>query len=97
MKEIAKSQVEEWKDKHGNVFLLEVDDKRCYLRQPTRKELSASMTMSAGDILKGKSFLLNACWLDGDPEIKTDDGYFLGAISQLDEIVNIKAAEVKKL
>jgi hypothetical protein len=41
--------------------------------------------------------LLNQLWLDGDEEIKTDDDLFLAACSQLDDLMRVKEAEIKKL
>lgn len=97
MEKVTKEQIEAWKAKHGNVFLLEVEDKKAYIRSPKRKELSASTTIGANDGLKANEFLLKVCWLAGDEELKTIDSYFLGAVSQLEQIIEIKQASIKKL
>ena len=37
---IDKQKVEDWKKKHGEVFLIETGGKSCIIRKPTRKDLS---------------------------------------------------------
>lgn len=97
MEKVTKEQIEAWKEKHGEVFLLEVADKKAYIRSPKRKELSASATVGANDAMKTNEFLLKACWLEGDKEIQEVDSYFLGAVSQLEQIIEVKQATIKKL
>lgn len=44
MATISKEQIQEWKQKYGEVFRIKVDDKECYLKKPNRKTLGyASM------------------------------------------------------
>ncbi len=90
-------QIALWKRKHGDVFLVEIDDKTAYLRKPDRKALSAASILGKTDPLKYNEILLNNCWLAGDEEIKTDDSLFLGVSAKLAEIIEIKDAEIKKL
>ncbi len=97
MAKVTKEQIKEWKDKHGDVWKLVVGDKEAYIRTPTRKEISASSTMALNDPVKSNEFLLKACWLAGDNEIKEVDSYFFGAMSQLEQIVEVKEAVIKKL
>ena len=40
MENLSKEQIEALKKKHGEIFKVEVDDKVCYLKRPTRKALS---------------------------------------------------------
>ncbi len=97
MATVTKEQIKEWKDKHGEIWELAVADKVAYVRTPTRKEVSASSTMALTDPIKSNEFLLKTCWLGGDNEIKEVDSYFFGAVSQLEQIVEIKEATIKKL
>ena len=41
--------------------------------------------------------MLNQIWLEGDEEIRTDDELFLAVVKKIDEISQVKEAEVKKL
>lgn len=90
-------KVEEWKKKHVDVYLYEVDGKKCYLRKPDRKTLSAAAVIGKNDPLRYNEILLNNCWLDGDEEIKTEDKYFLGISGRLAELVEVSEGELKKL
>lgn len=93
----TEKQINDWKNKHGDVFEITVEDKSAYLRKPDRKTLAFAMTKVQTDPLGFSEILLTNCWLAGDEEIRNDDAYFLAAISQLDQLVEVKASEVKKL
>ena len=89
-------QIEEWKRQHGEVYAVSVEESVCYLKKPTRQVLSA-MSSLVNDPIRSAEFLLNNCWLAGDETIKTDDEKFLGVVSQLGELVKVKAAKLEKL
>jgi hypothetical protein len=97
MFEAKKEQIEEWKKKYGSVFLLSVEGKACYLRQPSRKTLSYASAAGRQDALKFNEILLNECWLGGDEDIRKNDSLFLSVSARLSEIVEIKEAELVKL
>lgn len=90
-------KIKEWKAKYGQIFAYEADGKKCYLRKPDRKVLSAAAVMGKEDPMKYNEVILNNCWLDGDEEIKTDDGYFLGISQVLAKLIEIREGELKKL
>lgn len=89
--------IDAWKAKHGDVFEIRVDDKRCYLKRPDRKTLSYASAVGTKDPLRFNEILLNNCWLDGDEEIKTNDSLFLSVSQKLAELIEIKEAEIVKL
>ena len=91
----TKEQIKEWKAKHGELFEITVEDKRCILHRPTRKDLSYASAVK--DPIKMSEVMLNALWVDGDEEIKEDDSLFLAAIQKMQEILEVKEAEIKKL
>ena len=92
-------QIKEWKEKHLDVYQIEIpeDNKVCYLRKPTRTELSYGSKVGAQDPMKFNEHILNVCWLGGDEEIKTNDSLFLAVSTQLEEVLAFKKAELKKL
>lgn len=94
---ITSEQIEAWKKKHGDVFCVTVGDKVAYLKRPDRKTLGAAAVVGKNNPMKYNEILLENCWLDGDPEIKTDDALFLGVSAKLGELVEVKEAELKKL
>ena len=81
----------------ADCFEIEVEDKVCYLKKPTRKVLSLAATAGQHDPMKYNEVILANCWVDGDEEIKTDDAYFLGVSGVLAELIEVKKASLKKL
>lgn len=94
---ITPEQIEAWKKKHGDVFCVTVGDKVAYLKRPDRKTLGAAAVVGKNNPMKYNEILLENCWLDGDPEIKTDDALFLGVSAKQGDLVEVKEAELKKL
>lgn len=91
----TKEQIKEWKAKHGELFEIIVEDKSCILHRPTRKDLSYASAVK--DPIKMSEVMLNALWVAGDEEIKEDDSLFLAAIQKMQDILEVKEAEIKKL
>lgn len=88
-------QVQEWKQKHGDLFEISVEEKSCILHRPTRKDLSFVSVVK--DPIKMSEAMLNQLWVAGDEEIKTDDALFLAAIQKMQDVLEVKEAEIKKL
>lgn len=95
--EAAAEQIEKWKKEHGGVNVIEVEDKRCYLKPLTRPIVSLATAAAATDTFAFSETVLANCWLDGDEEIKTEDAYFYGANRIISELVEVKKASLKKL
>lgn len=91
----TEEQVAEWKKKHGTVYEISVDGKSCIIRKPNRKDLSYVSVVK--DPIKMQETLLKQLWVDGDEEIKTDDELFFAACNQLEEVLQLKQADIKKL
>lgn len=97
MEALTKETIAELKKKHGDIFKISVDDKSCILRKPNRKELSYASVAGKNDPLKFNEAILNACWLAGDEEIRTDDYLFLAVSAKLEGVMEFKTAELEKL
>lgn len=97
MSKITKDQIEQWKKQHGEVFEIAVDGKVGYMKKPDRKTLSYAMTEAQTNPLGFAEIILENGWLGGDEAIKTDDSLFMAVAGQIDQVVEIKAAAVKKL
>ncbi len=91
----TKEQIEEWKRKHGDLFEITVEGKGCILHRPTRQDLSYVSVLT--DPIKMTEVMLNQLWVAGDEEIKTRDDLFLAASQKMQEVLEVKAAEIKKL
>lgn len=95
---ITQEQIQAWKAKYGEVFKISFEDgKEVYLKKPDRKIMSYAMTKSQTNPLGFAEVVLNQCFLGGDQEVKTNDDYFLGAAAQLEQILEVKNAALKKL
>jgi hypothetical protein len=95
---VTQEQIDAWKKKHGEIFVISFEDgKEAYLKKPDRKVLSFAMTKMQTNPLGFAETILGQCFLGGDKEVQTDDNYFLGAASQLEGLMEVKAAELKKL
>lgn len=101
MFEYTAERLAKWKEKHGenNVFEVTLEDKKCVLHKPTRQNISYALAASSGgkDGVKMQEALLNGCWIDGDTEFKTDDSYFFAVAAQIEGMMEVKQAELKKL
>lgn len=90
--------INELKAKHGQIYLISFEDgKRAYLKKPDRNILSMAMTKMQTNPLGFAETVLNQCFVGGDDEVKTNDDYFLGAATQLEALMEVKNAELKKL
>ena len=92
---ITKEQIAEWKKKHGEIFEISVEGKSCVLHKPTRKDLSFASAVS--DPVKMSEAMLNALWIVGDEELRTDDSLFMAVIQKMQMVLEVKEAEIKKL
>ncbi|MEM6734480.1 MAG: hypothetical protein AAF620_00280 [Bacteroidota bacterium] len=100
-------EAEKIKKKHrqSKVYLIEVfgdeeDEKevyRAWIRKPNLQEFSAFTSMAAkSEVIPGGKVIINSCFLEGDEEIKNDDDIFLGAVNQLEELLKVRSATIKK-
>lgn len=99
IEEITQVQIDDWKKKHGDVISYTVEGKVGYFRKPTRQELSYASVASSQmkDMVKYTETLMNSCWLGGDRDILDKDEYFIGAMTVIEALSEVKEGEVKKL
>lgn len=90
-------QIAGWKNLYKDVFALIVGGHVCYVRKPSRMELSAGSAQFKNSHIGYNEFILQEVFLGGSEEIKTDDSLFYGASVQLGELVEIKESELVKL
>ena len=88
-------QINEWKEKYGDIYALPVDDKTGYLRSPDMVDYKRAFTamQKGGDVAFGEE-MLKALWLGGDEEILNDDDYFLPARKEMLSFFNYPDAEI---
>lgn len=93
--EFTKEQIAGYKARHGEIYLIEVEDKSCILHAPTRNDVSYASV--AKDPMKMSEALLNQLWVAGDEEVRTRDDLFMAVVSKMEEVIRVKEATVKKL
>lgn len=71
-----------------------VEDKIAVLRPITAAELSQYSLIVAdpdtGGIDKGARYLLETLWVDGDEELRSDEEYFMAAMLQMQNLIEVK-------
>ena len=92
------SEIDLIKKKHGQpvIFKLAVDDKVAYYKKPDRQTLGYAMSLVQKDPLGFAEAILRGCFLEGDAELHEDVDYLMGVSGEIDQIVSIKTAEIKK-
>jgi hypothetical protein len=72
----------------------------CYLKKLPRVTLEAVLGMVAGksnpQYIRAGEIILNACWISGDEEIKTNEDNFVAACFSAYEVIDIKTATLEK-
>lgn len=96
--EFKKEQIEAYKKQYGTVFKYTAKDgKSCLLRSPDLTILDACRTISGGSSVKFDAALVDNCWIDGDPELKTVDKYRMGLFDWLGGIIKKVDGELEEL
>jgi hypothetical protein len=71
---------------------------RGWMRKPTRDEMRELTAKANGtDPVTYTEIVLDTLWLGGDEEIKTDDEAFYSVMPEVQKVLDIKAASLKKL
>ena len=95
--EASAEQIQAWKEEHGEINCIKVEDHICYLKKPSRKTLGYASMAGKNDPFMFNEVILKNCWLGGDEAIKTDDTLFLSACPQIAEMIEIKKSSLEKL
>lgn len=94
--EVTPEIIEGWKKQYGEVFVVESEGKKAWLRRPDRKAISAANVVGGSDALKINEVLIRNCWLGGDMEFQTEDRLFYGLGPQVNALIEVAAVELKK-
>lgn len=96
------NKYQEWKNQFSprKLNLIKVEDKIALLRPIGAAEVSTFSMMTVNPEMgldKASEFLLNELWLDGDNEIINDEEYFISAMLQLQNVVELKKSSFYKV
>ncbi len=84
-------KIKEWKEKHGNVYMLETIGKSCIVFDPLSSFKIMKQLMMARRKSKAAQVdaLLANCWLFGDESLKENEAFKLGIEDAVDELFDI--------
>lgn len=94
--------VEEWKKEYAprKLNIIEVEDKIAVLRPIGAKEVGNYSVMLV-DETKGVDvairYLLEELWLDGDNDLRDNEEYFISAMLQLQNLIQVKTSRFTQL
>lgn len=96
------ANIAKWKAEHNaqSLSVIAVEDKMAILRPITPAEFSHYSLMVAdpqGGMDVASRYLLEELWIDGDDEIRNDDDYFIAAMLQLQNAIELKKSGFMKL
>ena len=95
---VTPEQIQEWKEKHGDLFELPIDDKVLYLRAPKMVDFKAGMTaMMKGGEVSYTETMLQLLVIGGDVEILSDDDYFKTLQTETQELIKYDDPEIEIL
>lgn len=96
--EVDERQIAAWKEKFGDVYkYTSADGKVVFMRGPDLTILDACRSVSGGSSIRFDIALVENCWLDGDPEFKTDDAYRMGLFDWLGGIIRKVEGRLEQL
>lgn len=96
--EVTPAQIEDWKQKYGKVFEYEsADGKRCYLRQPNRRIISASSVNAGVDNLLQKELVIKNCFLGGDRTLIDEDKHFYTMANKIEIMIEVVEGTLKEV
>ncbi len=94
--------VEALKQKHGAVYLIEVDNPggdpfQFFLKKPDRIIMSAVAKLGSTDPLRAASTLIENCLLAGDKKLLDDITIFSAVSEQFETVIQARKATIKNL
>ena len=93
----TEEQIASWKKQYGTIYAVEVDGHVCYLRKPDRKVMAYASTALKDSPFQYVEEIFSNCRVGGSEVFDTDDDYFLAAMQTVNELVQLKTAEIVKL
>lgn len=87
---------------NGAKYVLEIEGKKCYLKAITRPVMEQALGLimpltGSPKMITAGELILNACWIDGDAEIKSDPELYVDACLNAVQLIERKQSFLKKL
>lgn len=90
-------QIDAWKKQYGTIYSVVVEGHVCYLKKPDRKVMAYASTALKDSPFQYVEEIFTNCRIGGSDIFDTDDDYFLAAIQTVNDLVQLKTAEIVKL
>jgi len=86
----------------GAKYVLEIEGYKCYLKSITRPVMEQALGFvmpltGSPKLITAGEMILNACWLDGDPEIRSNEDLYCEACLNAVQLIERKNSTLKKL
>lgn len=93
----TEEQIAKWKKEHKNIYQVVVDGHVCYLKKPDRAVMAYASTALKDSPFQYVEEIFNNCKLGGSDIFDEDDDFFMAAMQTVNELVEMKKAELVKL
>ena len=90
-------EIEKWKKEYKDVLAVIVEEHICYLKKPDRTVMAYASTALKDSPFQYVEEIFNNCKIGGSKIFDTDDDYFMSAMQVVNELVEVKKAELVKL
>lgn len=90
-------ELEQFKKEHGELSAIKVGDKLGLFKKPDRKTIGAAAAHINTDPIEYVAIIAENCFVAGDRELLEEDDYFLSLMPMMNDLVQMKEAELVKL
>ncbi len=98
---VTEERIAQWKVQHRRVAEVSIEDDGTtyvgYFRRPDMETMAAVSKLSKTDEVKAANALFENCWLGGADELRHEAVLRMAAIGQLNQLMEVKRAEIKNL
>lgn len=99
--EATAAQVQEWRRRWGKVYQVEITDGEerhlAYFHRPDLATIKAVTHLAKTDEVEAGRVMMDNCWIDGSPALRTDAVLFMAVQQQLAAIVGSCTGTLKNL
>jgi hypothetical protein len=90
-------QIAAWKKDHKDIYAISVDGHVAYFKKPGRQVIALASTKLQTNPLGYMETILENTFIGGSKTLIEDDDYFMSLVPKVEEMVQVKMAELVKL
>jgi hypothetical protein len=91
------AQIDAWKKEHKDIFAITVEEHIGYFKKPGRTVIALASTKLQTNPLGYMETILENTFIGGSKTLIEDDAYFMSLVPKVEEMVEVKTAELVKL